>query len=360
MQPKVGAPQAAEDEALSFEAGWKSRAAKSRGRDLELFADEGDSSPQRGASDRHDPRREPVRYEPPVAPPFAAIALLAALITMAAPLFDSREPLPLPSRPVVQSAENTQQGQVSQKVGETRKSPNESSAGDPFTFALPASAPAATPKAKGQDEDVPSREEPRPVRDPITQPAITPHKVASSTVSTVVNLAPIAEPPLPRTAVAPLESLPVATAGRTNAAPEMPAGVAPVLSVSERSESKGPALSERSESKESVDEAASVREVLNKYADAYTALDAYAVRDVWPTVNESALGRAFEGLVSQTVRLQGCKISVTGIRAQAVCGGTASWLPRIGGGKAREARRTWTFALAQRDRQWAIVTAEMR
>jgi hypothetical protein len=99
---------------------------------------------------------------------------------------------------------------------------------------------------------------------------------------------------------------------------------------------------------------------LRRYEAAYTALDARAVRTVWPSVNQGALSRAFDSLASQTIRLGNCNVTVRAPTARAVCAGTATWVPRIGGGREHQDRRTWTFSLAQRDQSWAIVTAEMR
>jgi hypothetical protein len=99
---------------------------------------------------------------------------------------------------------------------------------------------------------------------------------------------------------------------------------------------------------------------LRRYEAAYSALDARAVRTVWPGVNQGALSRAFDSLTSQTVRLGNCNVTVRAPTARAICTGTATWVARIGGGREHQDRRTWTFSLAQRDQSWTIVSAEMR
>jgi hypothetical protein len=108
------------------------------------------------------------------------------------------------------------------------------------------------------------------------------------------------------------------------------------------------------------DETAGVREVLARYVDAYAALDAGAVAVVWPTVDQPALGRAFEALQAQNIRFNRCSVTVSGATARAMCAGTVVWTPRIGGRRSREDERTWTFSLTQRDASWAIVNAEVR
>jgi hypothetical protein len=111
---------------------------------------------------------------------------------------------------------------------------------------------------------------------------------------------------------------------------------------------------------EGIDERAAVLATLRRYEAAYSALDARAVRTVWPSVNQGALSRAFESLAAQNIRLGNCTVTVRAPTARAICAGSATWVPRIGGGKPREDRRTWTFSLAQRDQSWSIVSAEMR
>jgi hypothetical protein len=109
-----------------------------------------------------------------------------------------------------------------------------------------------------------------------------------------------------------------------------------------------------------VDETAGVREVLARYVAAYAALDAGGVAAVWPTVDQPALGRAFESLQSQSISFSRCSVTVSGATARAMCAGTVVWSPRIGGTRSREDERTWTFSLTQRDDSWAIVSAEVR
>ena len=103
-----------------------------------------------------------------------------------------------------------------------------------------------------------------------------------------------------------------------------------------------------------------VAAVLNQYARAYGQLDAGAAREVWPTVNERALARAFAGLTSQDVAFDDCEIDVRGARANASCRGKASYVGKIGSGEQRTESRTWRFELRRDGDAWKIENAEAR
>jgi hypothetical protein len=103
-----------------------------------------------------------------------------------------------------------------------------------------------------------------------------------------------------------------------------------------------------------------VAAVLNEYARAYGQLDAGAAREVWPTVNERALARAFAGLASQDVAFDDCEIDVRGTTANASCRGKASYVGKIGSGELRTESRTWRFELRRDGDAWKIENAEAR
>jgi hypothetical protein len=103
-----------------------------------------------------------------------------------------------------------------------------------------------------------------------------------------------------------------------------------------------------------------VKTVLDRYAAAYSNLDADAAQRVWPGVNRGALARAFDGLASQRVSLGTCRIDVTGARALARCTGWTTWQPKVGGGEPRTDQRTWTFDLAKAGEAWQIVNARVQ
>jgi hypothetical protein len=103
-----------------------------------------------------------------------------------------------------------------------------------------------------------------------------------------------------------------------------------------------------------------VAAVLSEYARAYGQLDAGAAREVWPTVNERALARAFAGLASQDVAFDDCQIDVIGTKANASCRGKASYVGKIGSGEQRTEARTWRFELRRDGEAWKIENAEAR
>jgi hypothetical protein len=106
-------------------------------------------------------------------------------------------------------------------------------------------------------------------------------------------------------------------------------------------------------------EESKVRSVLARFESAYSALDAAAAQRVWLEVDEPALSRAFGSLQSQRVSLGRCTVAVRGLTSTAVCIGTTTWTPKIGGG-ARTAPRRWQFDLARHNEQWLIVRAQGR
>jgi hypothetical protein len=109
-----------------------------------------------------------------------------------------------------------------------------------------------------------------------------------------------------------------------------------------------------------VDERERVREILMRYESAYSSLDAAAAREIWPSVDQRALARAFDGLAAQDVSLGRCNVQVNGGTARADCSGTARWTPKVGGGAPRQQARQWSFELKNVDENWRIVSAQIR
>ncbi len=103
-----------------------------------------------------------------------------------------------------------------------------------------------------------------------------------------------------------------------------------------------------------------VESVLQRYATAFSTLDARAAKDVWPTVNESGLARAFSTVKEQQVDLGACDIWVTGPTAVASCEGRTRYTPKVGSKSARSEARGWTFYLEQDGQQWSIASVVTR
>jgi hypothetical protein len=103
-----------------------------------------------------------------------------------------------------------------------------------------------------------------------------------------------------------------------------------------------------------------VAAVLDAYVRAYTRLDARAARDVWPSVDERALARAFAGLASQGIAFDDCSIDVNGSAANAACRGTATYVAKVGRDDLRIEARTWRFELQRDGEEWKIASAVTR
>jgi len=103
-----------------------------------------------------------------------------------------------------------------------------------------------------------------------------------------------------------------------------------------------------------------VRGVLQKYADAYSRLDAAAAQAVWPSVNRSALTRAFGNLSEQSVALDSCIVDVSDVTARANCNGSSTWQPKVGGGGRKTDARRWSFDLAKGPNGWTIRDARVQ
>jgi hypothetical protein len=108
------------------------------------------------------------------------------------------------------------------------------------------------------------------------------------------------------------------------------------------------------------DETVDVRAVLSRYEHAYSQLDPSQARAVWPGVDERALSRAFSSLASQRVSLGRCDVTLNGVRAQAICAGSQTWTPKVGGGGPRTEARRWTFELTKTGDAWRIERALAR
>ena len=103
-----------------------------------------------------------------------------------------------------------------------------------------------------------------------------------------------------------------------------------------------------------------VQTVLYQYARAYGQLNAGAVREVWPSVDERALAKAFSNLSSQSVSFDSCSIDINGASAQASCHGKASYVGKIGSQEPRTESRTVRFELKRDGESWRIQKAETR
>jgi hypothetical protein len=107
-------------------------------------------------------------------------------------------------------------------------------------------------------------------------------------------------------------------------------------------------------------ETRAIATLLNRYEQAFSALDANAAQAVWPSVDVKALGRAFDQLDEQTFALEGCDINVAGARAEAECAGNARYIRKVGNRAPRVEPRHWHFRLRQLNDQWVIDAVDAR
>lgn len=195
---------------------------------------------------------------------------------------------------------------------------------------------AETPTAAATEADAR-----RDVGPPAGAPAVSP---AAAALPSPVD----APPRLP-----PLERAPVNGEDRSRLVPSEAVTGAPLAPTSRRDASEASMRSE-------LDESGAVEATLQRYADAYKRLDAAAARAVWPTVDERALARAFEGLESQGITFDHCDVAVAGSSANAACAGRARFVPKVGSREPLVEQRRWTFRLRKADDGWEIVQAEAK
>jgi hypothetical protein len=101
--------------------------------------------------------------------------------------------------------------------------------------------------------------------------------------------------------------------------------------------------------------------VLGRYRNAFNDLNAAAAQQVWPTVNQRTLDRAFGQLQEQNLWFNKCAIAVKGVLAEASCNGTTSFVPRVGNRALQSQERQWNFSLRKADKgDWLIQNVEVR
>jgi hypothetical protein len=101
-----------------------------------------------------------------------------------------------------------------------------------------------------------------------------------------------------------------------------------------------------------------VRRTVFRYAQAFEAMDVRAAAQVWPSVDQRALARAFRGLESQQVTFESCDIDVVQTRAVADCRGTVRYVGRLGDGAPRTENHRWLVRLSRLGNDWSIERLE--
>ena len=204
------------------------------------------------------------------------------------------------------------------------------------------------------------------VRDRHAPPAVTakPQRVAPAPPAKAAVTKPPKAPvptrvaPPPETALASLTPQPLTpqtAAGTAIAIEEQPSRAAP------RARPTAPANAPTAATVAPPSDEQRIRAVLRSYQAAFEQFDPGAVQAVWPSVDTKALGRAFDGLSSQSIVFDRCDVSVAAATARAACHGGVEYVKRVGGGGTQSARRQWTFDLQKAaDGAWRIQSLASR
>ena len=179
---------------------------------------------------------------------------------------------------------------------------------------------------------------------PVETPAATPPASASASSSSSV--------PPPSVAATPSPSPPAVTPPITAATTSAPATAAVAPPASAVAPAAGAAVIDTNTT--------GIQSALTRYREAFNALSASAAREVWPTVNERSLSRAFDRLEEQQGTFDGCQIQVNNERAEALCNGSARYVPRVGSRTPRVERRQWRFSLVKVRDEWLIGAVDAR
>ena len=108
-----------------------------------------------------------------------------------------------------------------------------------------------------------------------------------------------------------------------------------------------------------VDDELPVQRALLRYRVAYDDLNARSAQAVWPSVNQAALARAFDGLASQKLTFENCEVQLRGETATATCRGNTRYVPKIGSREPRKESRVWNFTLRKAESDWKIDSARV-
>jgi len=185
----------------------------------------------------------------------------------------------------------------------------------------------------------------------------------SPTASSAADASQVS-PPIPRPDTALVKTLPPTPTGEE----EPPRARA---TVSEPAPAPPPAAASRSasgvttwdSSRPGVEdpESGAIQDVLGRYRTAFAALDVAGVHQVWPTVNQRSLERAFRQLAGQDVSFFSCTIDVDGARAEVACVGTTNFIPKVGNRSPQSGPSQWNFKLSKRSAGgWLIDDAQAR
>ena len=97
-----------------------------------------------------------------------------------------------------------------------------------------------------------------------------------------------------------------------------------------------------------------IQNVLSQYRQAFGGFDVAGTADIWPTVDQGRLQRAFAQVAEQSIQFDNCDVKVAGATAAAACKGTLRYIPEVGNRRQRVEPRQWQFNLSKRNERWVI------
>ena len=240
-----------------------------------------------------------------------------------------------------------------------RATTSETSPSPPPRIATTEPAPLPPPRVTTPE---PAPAPPPRVSTPEPAPAPPPRVTTSEPAPSQPRVA-TAEPapsPLPRVPVDDPLLVPPATPPPAAAVPPANAGAAAAVPTPSTPRSFGTAPSNASRVAIEVENAA-IRDVLGRYRSAFNALDSKAALQVWPTVNQRTLERAFGQLQEQNVSFDRCAIDIKGPIAQANCIGNTRFVPKVASRSPQVESRQWVFSLRKASSSgWQIQEVQAR
>jgi hypothetical protein len=162
-------------------------------------------------------------------------------------------------------------------------------------------------------------------------------------------------------AVKPVETLATILSLPVSGAPIVPPPASPALTTPVRTETPArtpePAAAASTAAERDERE---IRDVLDAYRDSYVRRDVASTARLWPSVDTTALSRAFGTLASQELDFAQCSLDVIGQRATARCSGSLQYVRRVGNASPQSRALLWNFELDRSTGRWLIsrVTAQ--
>jgi hypothetical protein len=206
----------------------------------------------------------------------------------------------------------------------------------------PVEAPRSAPVA-GSAGRVVERPSPPPSLADASQ--VSPPMPGPATAPSPSPPVPAPSPPLPVPAREEVPSAPVA-------APE-PAPASPPATTEPRS----PGGASRSGGEDA--DRVAIQDLLGRYRTAFGDLNVAGVRQVWPSVNQRSLERAFRQLEGQDLFFFSCTIGFAGRGAEAACVGSSTFIPTVGNRSPQPGPSQWNFKLSKTSAgQWIIDEAQ--